>query len=160
MLDNWEAKESIGAVAASLTFGVFLFSYFTLRVNFHANARQHFMNAVYDLDRQMMSNPDLWTVYDHNDFGLEQKQDAGSAATRAAFVYYFFNLMETAHFNHRKSGILGLMRNQESYEAVDRRVRKFVGSSTSARTLWRKNRGLYETSFQKYLDPIVNGYSD
>ena len=47
MFENWQAKETLGALAASVTFCVFLFSYFTLRVNFHANARQNFMSAVY-----------------------------------------------------------------------------------------------------------------
>ncbi|HLF78897.1 MAG TPA: hypothetical protein VJB57_15570 [Dehalococcoidia bacterium] len=96
MLDNWQAKESIGAIAACVTFALVVFSYFTLRVNFHANARQNFMNAVYDLDRQMMNSSDLWTVFDKNDFALVPNPEADAAAKRTAFLYYYFNLFETA----------------------------------------------------------------
>jgi hypothetical protein len=156
VLENWQAKESIGAIAASVTFCLFLFSYFTLRVNFHANARQSFMNAVYDGDRQMMNNPDLWTVFDSNDFGLEPKSDAESVARRTSFMYFYFNLFETAYLYHRKSGVLGILRNQESYDALDRRVRNFFTNSQAARTLWRKHEQLYEKSFRAYLDPIVS----
>jgi hypothetical protein len=117
------------------------------------------MNAVYDLDKQMMNNPDLWTVFDGNEFGLEPKPDQESAAKRASFVYYSINLFETAYLNHRKSGVLGILRNQESYETLDRRVRNFFRKSQTARTLWRSNQGLYEPTFQKYLEPIVKEYS-
>lgn len=150
MFENWQAKETIGT-----TFCVFLFSYFTLRVNFHANARQGFMNAVYDLEKQMMSNPDLWTVFDSNEFGLTPKADAESAAKRTSFMFYYFNLFETAYLNHRKSGVLGIMRNQESFETLDRRVRNFFGHCDQARELWRRSEHLYEKSFRAYLDPIV-----
>jgi hypothetical protein len=155
VFENWQAKETIGVIAASLTLCVVLFSYFTLRVNFHANARQAFMNAVYDLDRQMMSNPDLWTIFDSNDFGLVQKTDPESQAKRAGFMTYYLNLMETTYLNHRRSGVLGLMRNQESFETLDRRIHNFLGNSTAARTLWKNTSRLYDRSFQAYLDPIV-----
>jgi hypothetical protein len=159
MLDQWQAKETIGVIAATVTFCLVLFSYFTLRVNFHANARQSFMNAVYDLDRQMMNNPDLWTVFDRNDFGLEAKTEPESVARRTAFLNYYLNLFETAYLNHRKSGILGILKNQESFETLDRRVKNFFKNSRQARTLRQNQRGLYEPSFQTYLEPIVREYS-
>ena len=159
MFDNWQAKETLTSVTVCVGFGVFIFSYFTLRINFYANARQHFMNAVYDLDKQMMSNPDLWTVFDQNDFALKPKPEAEWVAKRTAFIYYYFNLFETAYLNHRRSGVLAILRNQESYRTLDRRVRNFFKNSRAARTLWQKHRDFYEQSFQKYLDRIISEYS-
>jgi len=159
VLDNWQAKESIGVIAASVTFCLVVFSYFTLRVNFHANARFHFMNAVYDGDKQMMNNPDLWTIFDENDFGLVPNSEANWVAKRTSFIYYYFNIFETAYLNHRKSGVLAIFRNQESYDTLDRRVRNFFKNSQAARIQWKKNHDLYEPSFRRYLEPIVSEYS-
>lgn len=155
MLENWQAKETIGALAAGLTLCVIVFSYFTLRVNFHATARQHFMNTVYDLERQMMNNPDLWTVFDENDFALEPKTEPEAVARRASFMYSYINLFETGYLSHRKSGVLGLFRNQESFDTLDRRVKNFFNNSSAARALWKKHQHLYEKSFRAYIDPIV-----
>jgi hypothetical protein len=43
------------------------------------------MNAVYDVDKQLLNNSDLWAIFDKNDFALEPKLDADSVAKRTAF---------------------------------------------------------------------------
>ena len=72
-----------------------------------------------------------------------------------SIMFYYFNLFETANMNHRKSGVLGIMRNQESFETLDRRVKNFFGNCEAGRQLWRRSEHLYEKSFRAYLDPIV-----
>ena len=115
------------------------------------------MNALFDINKQLIANPMLWTIFDSHPLSVEKSNDPQEKARREAFIYFWLNLFESIHsdYHHvyRKSKI-----NRSYWEAWDRYIRSFLSQSSEAQTIARLE--LTQQSFGKhytgYLGQILN----
>src|SRR4051794_609966 len=66
-------------------------------------ARNQYMNALFDLDRQLIARPELWAIHDDHPMVRTRSHDPEAAARREAFIYLHLNLFESVYNDYHKS---------------------------------------------------------
>src|SRR3712207_2200100 len=65
-------------------------------------SRNQYMNALFDIDRQLIARPELWAIYDGHEMAEQRSNDPEAKARREAFLYLHFNLFETVYIDYNK----------------------------------------------------------
>ena len=60
------------------------------------------MSALFEIDKLMISHPDLWTIYDNSTIELPKSDVPKEKAKRRSFIFYHFNLFEVTHTNYTR----------------------------------------------------------
>ncbi len=121
--------------------------------NISENIRKHYMGALYELDKLLISDPSLWAVYDNHPLAKEKKMDELSKGKREAFIYYLINLWETIfhdyndtknHFSHE----------DEFWYSWDNYITHFIKNSSEGRELISSYiiTNCYRDNYVKYLE--------
>jgi hypothetical protein len=116
-------------------------------------ARNQYMNALFDIDRQLIARPELWAIYDNHYMASARSEDPETKARREAFIYLHFNLFETVYADYNK--ILRLARHDTIvWQSWDRWIRQFFGGSSEARALFIKEvaQDIFSKDFVAYVN--------
>ena len=118
------------------------------------------MNALLDIDRQLVTNPELWQVYGVDvaalpDDSIHPDREAGR---RLAFIWYHLNLYELVFFEFHGDPVAPLDRDDRLFrDSWDGYVRSFLARSAEARELIAvdESMGLLNRDFVEYLRGCV-----
>lgn len=120
-------------------------------------ARNQYMNAVFDIDRQMVNHPELWAIYDGHALANARKTCPEASGRRQAFLYFHFNLFETV-FNDYHRVLQWLPRDEQHWRSWDNWIRRFFRGSSDARSefLEAAEAGIFIEDFLNYARSIVD----
>jgi hypothetical protein len=120
---------------------------------FRAAARNNYMNAMFDLNRQIIAHPELWSVYDPA--VLESAANTPTEQLRRrAFIWYHLNVFEVVHADYCTDRITSLNRVDQLYwKAWDNFVSYLLRSSAEAREIVTSDEGMamLNSDFVAYL---------
>jgi hypothetical protein len=119
-------------------------------------AWNQYMNALFDLDRQLITRPELWAIFDNHELATKRAEDAESRGRREAFIYYHLNLFETVFNNY--NNMLSRTRIDEQYwQSWDAWIRYFLVESREARELFTKPlpQRIFFRGFVDYANGII-----
>jgi hypothetical protein len=125
---------SIAAIAAAIAA---IAACVSLRGTTIVSSRYHSMNALYDLDRQLITFPELAAIYDNKGDLKNCPDTPRDIARREALLDYYFNLFEAVFTDHHHT-TLGVLRFESkaehaSYEAWERWMADLLRGSKQAR---------------------------
>ncbi len=98
------------------------------------NIRKHYMSAVYDIDKLLISDPSLWAVYDNHPLAQTKKMDELSKGKREAFIYYWINIWETIFHDYNDNPNY-FAHEDEFWSNWDNYISYFIKNSSEAREL-------------------------
>ena len=117
--------------------------------------RNNQMTALFDINRQLIANPQLWAVYGtaipspQSPTGLDQE-----ALRRLAFIWYHLNLYEMVYAEYPLHRLAPLdYDDRKFWESWDAYIRSFLASSAEARAVVENDAGmkLLNRDFVQYL---------
>ena len=119
-------------------------------------ARNNYMTALFDINRQLITHPQLWAVYGE---ATSSRQNAAAgqdleAGRRIAFIWYHLNLYETVYAEFYVQRLARLDdEDRKFWESWDGYVRSFLASSVEARAIVANDASmkLLNRDFVKYL---------
>jgi hypothetical protein len=140
-------------VSAAVAFWGLRYTETTIRYG----ARNQYMNAVFDIDRQMVNHPGLWAIYDGHDVAKGRDTSPIESGRRQAFMYFHFNLFETV-FNDYHRVLRWLPRDEQHWQSWHNWIRGFFRASSDARAefLRAADAGIFIQDFIQYARPIVD----
>lgn len=120
------------------------------------SARNQYMNALFDIDRQLISRPELWAIYDNHYMASELLDDAEAKARREAFIYLHLNLFETVYSDYNKI-LRPTKHDMEVWQSWDRWMRLFFTGSSEARALFTKevSQKIFAGDFVVFVNKII-----
>jgi hypothetical protein len=124
-------------------------------------ARAGYMTALLDIDRQLITNPQLWRVY-----GVDFSASPGTGASapdleagrRLAFIWYHLNLYELVFSEFHAHRVAPLDRDErEFWVSWDKYIRLFLDRSAEARELVASDESmkLLNQNFVEYVRGCV-----
>lgn len=124
---------SVVSLLVSLLVAFHNWSYDRTTVRF--TSRNHYTNALFDIDRQLVNRPELWAIYDDHPMAAKRSMDPEAVARRDAFIYLHFNLFETVYNDYHK--VLQRTQTDEQYwRSWDSWIHYFFRTSSEARNLF------------------------
>lgn len=123
------------------------------RATLRAAHRNNYMNALLNLNREMVGHPELWSVYDARWRPGEYESEM-ETARRRAFIWYHLNLFELFYTDyHVQRNDVPDSDSREHWEAWDRYIRSFLDGSAEARAIVsdQKAMALVHREFRDYL---------
>jgi hypothetical protein len=113
-------------------------------------ARHNYMNALLDVNRQLVDYPQLWSTYDGfaaaNDLPLEINR-------RRGFIWYHLNLFETVYAEFKLHRLEPLDHEETDFwTSWDRYIRSFLDKSPEARAIVENDESM------KLLNAKFTGY--
>jgi hypothetical protein len=124
--------------------------------------RNYYMTALFDINRQLIANPQLWAVYGTivaptQSTAAGQEQEAGR---RLAFIWYHLNLYEMVYAEFQLNRLTTLdYDDRKFWESWDRYVRSFLSNSAEARAVVANDDSmkLLNRDFVEYLRGCLRG---
>jgi hypothetical protein len=99
-------------------------------------SRNNYMNALFDINRQMIAQPQLWAVWDAQAIGPDFRDTPLEACRRRAFLWYHLNLFETVWADYHTHNIRKASETDRRYwRSWDRTIQSFLAGSAEAREL-------------------------
>ena len=97
-------------------------------------ARNNYMSALFDLNRQLIAHPTLWATYDSA--AIEPADGPLEAIRRRAFIWYHLNVFEVVRADYTTHRLTRLNRaDQLCWESWDNFISYLLKSSPEAREL-------------------------
>jgi hypothetical protein len=134
-----EVKDVISLALSALAFLVSIVvaarTRYYNRATLRAAHRANYMNALLNLNREIMGHPELWSVYDAQ-WRPSEFDSATETARRRAFIWYHLNLFELFYTDyHQQRNDAPDSDAREHWDAWDRYIRSFLNSSDEARVI-------------------------
>ena len=100
-------------------------------------ARNNYMNALLDINRLLVTYPELWSTYD----GTAKASDLPEeVARRRGFIWYHLNLFETVYAAFQQHRLEPLDDEERAFwDSWDVFIRSFLVQSSEARALVKSN---------------------
>jgi hypothetical protein len=119
-------------------------------------ARNQSMNALFDIDRQLINRPELWAIYDDHPMAQGRDNGAEAKARRQAFIFFHFNLFESA-FNDYNKVLRPTKVDRQYWRSWDAWIHAFFRSSSEARTLLAEasSQQIFFGDFVEYMNEVV-----
>lgn len=120
---------------------------------FRTAARNNYMNALFDLNRQIIAQPELWSVYDPDMLESAAKTPT-EQVRRRAFIWYHLNVFEVVHADYSTNRITRFNRADRLYwESWNNFVSYLLRSSAEAREIVASDEGMamLNSEFVTYL---------
>ena len=96
-------------------------------------ARNNYMNALLDINRQLITYPQLWSTYDGTAAAGDLPEEI---ARRRGFIWYHLNLFETVYAEFKQHRLEPLDYEDTAFwESWDVFIRSFLDKSPEAREL-------------------------
>lgn len=127
-----------------------------LRFNAASATRNQHKNVLFDIDRQLISRPELWAIYDDHEMVSCGPSNCESKARREAFLHLYFNLFEMVYNDfHRQLG--WRTHSEELWRSWDAWIREFFKRSTEARDRFGKAAAakIYSEAFTQYARKAI-----
>ena len=132
-----ESKDIITGVISSLAL---VFSVWSLSRSWRANvsslkkvAANSYMNALFDINRQIIIYPQLWAVYDRASVTRAQFDEPIEVARRRAFIWYHLNLFEMVYASFHQNRLAILSRDDLNiWSSWNEYMRAFLAKSPEA----------------------------
>ncbi len=126
--------------------------------SFRRTAEHDHISALLELDRVLISNPELWAIYDDHPLARKHRtrSDGLAAARREAFIFSHLNIFELVHdFYHGSIRMSACDRRY--WSAWDRYIRQFFRTSSEARSIFRQPRAqeIYAETFTGYTREVI-----
>lgn len=119
-------------------------------------SRNQYMNALFDIDRQLIARPELWAIYDHNALAQAKSMEPAEIARRQAFIFYHLNLFETVFSDYVK--VLRLTpTDREYWDSWQRYMYDFFATSSEARAVFERGIAyeFYMSDFSRFVKSII-----
>jgi len=123
------------------------------RTTLRAASRNNYMNALLNINREIVGHPELWAVYDPRwrPAGHELQTEA---VRRRAFIWYHINLFELFYTDYHQYR-LGPpdSADRQHWDAWDNYIRSFLEASPEAQAIVRDkaSMALLNRDFRNYL---------
>jgi hypothetical protein len=119
-------------------------------------SRNQYMNALFDIDRQLIARPELWAIYDYHEMAAQRSSDPEARARREAFLYLHFNLFETVYIDYNKV-LPRTSYESEFWRSWDAWIRQFFRGSSEARALFTREvaKDIFAGGFVGYVNKIL-----
>jgi hypothetical protein len=147
--DAVTAALSLAALVVSVSVAVRTRHY--NRASLSATSRNNYMNALLNINREILGHPELWAVYD------PQWQPPGcdspsEIARRRAFIWYHINLFELFYTDYHRD-ISHDFDDRTQWAAWHAYVRSFLKKSSEAQAIVRDgaDMALLSRAFREYL---------
>jgi hypothetical protein len=127
------------------------------RVSVRQTIKNSYMTALFEIDKQLMNNPELWTIYENFPAGLEKSTDGKAVGQRRAFIFYHFNLFEVTHTNYTRI-LYKNKADKEFWASMEKYIKQFFHDSSEARAIFKdpSSRQVYLPGFIEMIDRIIN----
>ena len=124
----------VSVVALVVSFLTAVRTWISAVATFRSQARNNYMNALFDLNRQAIANPDLWSVYDA--VLVPASNEPLKTAQRLAFVWYHLNLFEVVHADYTSHRLIPRDRVDElHWESLQNFMSTFLAGSEEAQRI-------------------------
>lgn len=146
---------SVVSLLVSLMVALRDWSYSKTSVRF--TSRNHYTNALFDIDRQLVNRPELWAIYDDHPMAANRSMDPEAVARRDAFIYLHFNLFETVYNDYHK--VLRRTQTDEQYwRSWDSWIHYFFRASAEARSLFANAvcQNIFFGDFVRYGNKVIS----
>jgi hypothetical protein len=149
---------SASALVVSIV--AFVWTRYYNRATLRAAHRSSYMNALLNLNREIVAHPELWSVYEEQ---WQPGAHATETARRRAFIWYHFNLFELFYTDyHQQRNDAPDSDTRQYWDAWDEYIRTFLEGSAEARAIVGnpKSMALLHRDFRTYLTgclPKANG---
>lgn len=105
------------------------------RATLRAAHRSNYMNALLNLNREIVGHPELWSVYDEK-WQPGAYDSPTDTARRRAFIWYHLNLFELFYTDyHQQRNDAPDSDARQYWDAWDRYIRSFLKGSAEARAI-------------------------
>lgn len=125
---------------------------------FRRTAEHDHIAALLELDRVLISNPELWAIYDDHPLARQRRARSGglAAARREAFIFSHLNIFELVHDFYHGSIRQGKC-DKRYWDAWDRYMCQFFRTSSEARAIFAQRRAqeIYADTFATYARDII-----
>jgi len=120
---------------------------------FRNSSRNNYMTALFDLNRQVMTNPQLWAVY-QPEVKLSS-QDELEAVRRHAFIWYHLNVFEVVHSDYSTHRLTRKLDRADTlcWKSWDNFISSVLEGSKEARGIVESDKSMrfLNEEFVKYL---------
>lgn len=125
---------------------------------FRNASRNNYMTALFDLNRQVITHPQLWAAYDPK--SIPSSQDPIEAIRRRAFIWYHLNVFEVVYADYSTHRLTPLSRvDRLCWESWDNFISNVLQVSREARAIVASDDSmrLLNSEFVTYLRDKVGG---
>lgn len=124
------------------------------KANIRQTIKNSYMSTLFDIDKQLINLPILWTIYDKSPFKLDEKEE--DKARKRAFIYYHFNMFEITHTNYTKV-LFKNSSDKEFWTSMTKYINQFFRTSTLARQLFKEEytQELYLPNFVNFINNMI-----
>jgi hypothetical protein len=135
-----EAKDILTLTVSSAALAVALMtaarSWRSNRATLRSAGRNNYMNALFNINRELIAHPDLWSVYDPDWPRAADYDSPTEVARRRGFIWYHINLFELfyADYHHHRLGSIDSA-DRQYWDSWDKYIRSFLKCSEEARAV-------------------------
>lgn len=144
---------ALSASALVISFVVHVRTQRYTRATIRATHRSNYMNALLNLNREIVGHPELWSVYDAQ-WRPEVYGSPTEIARRRGFIWYHLNLFEWFYTDYHLQQMDEPDPNaRQHWVAWDRYIRSFLKGSAEARDIVANSEqmALLHRQFREYL---------
>lgn len=156
-----EQLKLVAIFISSLALIISILGWRNSRVSVRQTIKNSYMSALFDIDKQLINNPDLWTIYDNYPKGLQKSDEGKHLGQRRAFIFYHFNLFEVTHTNYTRI-LYKNKADKEFWEAMKNYIVQFFNCSSESRLIFKEpqTQELYLPDFLILINGIINNIEE
>jgi hypothetical protein len=119
-------------------------------------ARNNYVNALLEIDKQLITRPELWAIYDTHYMSAARGDSLEERARREAFILFHLNLFETV-FDDYKLRLRFRSMDRQYWNAWRGYVADFFRTSSEARELFRRieSKELFLPGFETFICQVI-----
>jgi hypothetical protein len=124
------------------------------RAALRSTSRNNYMNALFNINRELIAHPDLWAVYDPDWPQADSHNSPTEKARRRSFIWYHINLFEVFYGDYHHHRLDSPDSDDRQYwDSWDKFIRSFLQGSDEARALVSNDESmeLLHREFRDYL---------
>jgi hypothetical protein len=156
---DWKVvlPSGIALIALFVSFLVALRNWRYSAISVRYSSRNQYMNALFDIDRQLIARPELWAIYDTHEMFASRSNTPRVKARREAFLYLHMNLFETVYVDYNKILRRKKRHDKEFWDSWDTWIYQFFKGSSEARALFIRPiaQTIFSAPFVAYIKKIL-----
>jgi hypothetical protein len=154
-----EDQNLLALIVSVFSFIVSAISIFIVRhfnkVALRNSTKQEHARTLFDINKLLISDPELWAIYDKHEITQVIVKDIRNKSKRQALIYLYINFFDTV-FNFYNKQIKKDPNDQREWEAWVKFMDHFFKDSIEARQTFQSAYTWYPKDFAKFINQLIH----
>jgi hypothetical protein len=148
---------TVSIISFCLTFLTVIFTYRFNRITIRNSAKQEHQKMLLDIDKILITEPSLWTIYDNHNLNSTTVRTPELEAKKEALIFYYLNFFDVVYEFYNKH-IIQNKNDKETWKAWKEYMDSFIRGSSQARSIIKRSKQWYESDLSAFYFSIIQDF--